>query len=155
MRKDVTEDPKAVADVLERCEFVTLALLDGEGPYSVPVSCGFADGVLYFHSSRKGRKMDALRRAVSEGSRVAFSAAVDLEMKTGDMACQYGYKFRGVLGSGTVRLVEGAEAKIAALNTLMRKYGGRDTFPYDEKILGITEVVAIDVDRVTARLKLS
>lgn len=155
MRKDVTEDPQAVADVLSRCEFLTLALVDDQGPYSVPVSCGFQAGVLYFHSSKKGRKMDALRRAMASGARVAFSAAVDLEMKTGDMACQYGYTFRGVLGSGRARLVEGRDEKIAALNTLMRKYGGRDTFPYDEKILGVTEVVAIDVDRATARLKLS
>jgi len=155
MRKDVTEDPQAVADVLSRCEFVTLALVDEEGPYSVPVSCAFENGVLYFHSGRKGRKIAALRRAMAEGTRVAFSAAVDLVLKTGDMACDYGYKFRGVLGSGHARLVEGAEDKKAALNALMRKYGGRDTFPYDEKILGVTEVVAIDVDRVTARIKLS
>jgi nitroimidazol reductase NimA-like FMN-containing flavoprotein (pyridoxamine 5'-phosphate oxidase superfamily) len=155
MRKDVTEDPKAVADVLSRCEYISLALVDEEGAYSVPVSCGFEAGVLYFHSSKKGRKMDALRRHMALGARVAFSAAVDLEMKTGQMACDYGYKFRGVLGSGLARIVEGAEEKKAALNTLMRKYGGRDTFPYDDKILGVTEVVAIDVDRATARLKLS
>ena len=155
MRKDVTEDRAVVSEILQKAEYVTLAMVDAEGPYSVPVSHAFVDGVLYFHSSKKGRKALALAAATEQGGSVAFSAAVDLEMKTGELACQWGYKFRGVLGSGKPRSVEGTEEKIAALNALMRKYAGRDDFPYDGKILNITAVVALDVDKVTARLKLS
>lgn len=155
MHKDVTEDRAVVAEVLQKAEYMTLALVDGDGPYSVPVSHAYENGVLYFHTGKKGRKAQALCAAVEQKGRVAFSAAVDLEMKTGDKACQWGYKFRGVLGSGVPRFVEGAPEKIAALNSLMRKYAGRDDFPYDEKILNITSVVAIDVDRATARLKLT
>lgn len=155
MRKDVTDDPQAVADILNQAEYAALALVDEDGPYSVPVNFGYEAGVLYLHSSKKGRKAEALRRAAAAGSRVAFSAAVDLEMKTGELACQWGYKFRSVLGSGLVRLLEDPKAQLAALGVIMKKYAGSDTFPYDEKLLGITLVAAIDVDRATARLKLS
>ncbi|OGR40224.1 MAG: hypothetical protein A2051_04380 [Desulfovibrionales bacterium GWA2_65_9] len=155
MRKDVTSDQAVVADILERAEYVTLALVDGDGPYSVPVNAAFEDGVLYLHSSKKGRKAEALRQAVASRTRVAFSAAVDLEPKTGELACQWGYTFRSVLGSGLVRVVEKSGDKVAALNTLMRKHAGRDDFPYDEGILDKTLVLAIDVDRATARLKLT
>jgi hypothetical protein len=155
MRKDVTDDQAVVADILNRAQYVTLALVDDEGPYSVPVNAAFEDGALYFHSSRKGRKAEALRQAAGRGTRVAFSAAVDLEPKTGELACQWGFKFRSVLGSGLVRVVEPCGDKVAALNTLMRKHAGRDDFPYDEGILDKTLVLAIDVDRATARLKLS
>ena len=155
MRKDVTDDPQAVADILNRAEYATLALVDDDGPYSVPVNFGFEDGVLYLHSGKKGRKAEALRLAASAGSRVSFSAAVDLEMKTGEQACQWGYKFRSVLGSGHVRLLETPKDQLAALGVIMKKYAGSDSFPYDEKLLGITLVAAIDVDRATARLKLS
>ena len=155
MRKDVTSDQAVVAEILNRAEYVTLALVDAEGPYSVPVNAALEDGVLYLHTSKKGRKAEALRQAVATGGRVAFSAAVDLEKKTGELACQWGYKFRSVLGSGPVREVELRGDKVAALNTLMRKHAGRDDFPYDDGILDKTLVVAIDVDRATARLKLS
>lgn len=155
MRKDVTEDRAVVAEILNRAEMVTLALVDEDGPYSVPVNAAYADGVLYFHSSRKGRKAEALRRAMAEGTRVAFSAAVDLEKKTGGLACQWGYTFRSVLGSGMVRFIEPRGDKVAALNSIMRKHAGRDDFPYDEGILAKTLVAAIDVDRATARLKLT
>ncbi|MBU1229650.1 MAG: pyridoxamine 5'-phosphate oxidase family protein [Proteobacteria bacterium] len=155
MRKDVTSDQAVVADILGRAEYVTLALSDGEGPYSVPVNAAYADGVLFLHSSRKGRKAEALLKAVSQGTRVAFSAAVDLEKKTGAEACQWGYMFRSVLGSGLARAIEPRADKVAALNTLMRKYAGRDDLPYDEAVLDRTLVVAIQVDRATARLKLT
>lgn len=155
MRKDVTDDQAVVAEILNRAEVVTLALVDGEGAYSVPVNAAFEDGVLYLHSSKEGRKAEALRRAVSRRERVAFSAAVDLEKKTGELACQWGYTFRSVLGFGLARVVEQRCDKVAALNTLMRKHAGRDTFPFDEGILDKTFVLAIDVDRATARFKLT
>ncbi|MDQ7834122.1 MAG: pyridoxamine 5'-phosphate oxidase family protein [Humidesulfovibrio sp.] len=155
MRKDVTDDQAVVADILNRAEYVTLALVDEEGPYSVPVNAALEGGVLYLHSSKKGRKAEAFRLAMATGTRVAFSAAVDLEPKTGELACQWGYKFRCVLGSGHVREVALAGDKVAALNVLMRKHAGRDDFPYDEGILDKTYVLAIDIDRATARLKLT
>lgn len=155
MRKDVTEDRAVVAEILQKAEYVTLALVDADGPYSVPVSHAYENGVLYFHSSKVGRKAEAVRLAVRNGGRVAFSAAIDLEPKTGDMACDWGCKFRCVLASGAPRFIEGDGEKIAALNTLMRKYAGRDDFPYDPSVLSRTAVIALDVDRATARLKLS
>ncbi|MDR3641415.1 MAG: pyridoxamine 5'-phosphate oxidase family protein [Humidesulfovibrio sp.] len=154
MRKDVTEDWTAVADVLDCAEYLSLALKDEAGLYSVPVNFAYADGMVYFHSARKGRKFEALRRAEAEETSVAFSAAADLEMKTGAKACQWGYKFRCVLGSGPVRLVESLEEKRAGLGAIMKKYAGADNFPYDENIFAKTAVVAIRVEKATARLKL-
>lgn len=153
MRKDVTEDPQAVVDVLSRAEYATLALCDADGLYSVPVNFAFEDGVLYLHSAKKGRKIECLRRAVESGSPVAFSAATGLEMKTGEKACQWGYKFHSVLGSGKASLLTDPKDQLAALGVIMKKYAGSDAFPYDEKLLGITAVVAIRVERATARLK--
>lgn len=155
MRKDVTTDPQAIADILDRAEYASLALVDEEGPYSVPVNFAFANGVLYLHSGKQGRKVEALRRAQAAGAPVAFSAAVDLEMKTGDKACQWGYKFRSVLGSGTVRFLEDPAELLSALGLIMKKYAGGDSFPYDEKSLGHTAVIAIQAAAITARLKQS
>lgn len=155
MRKDVTDDMTAVLDILDRAEFATLALLDLEGPYSVPVNFACLDGVLYFHTGKKGRKYAAIVAAEKAGTPVAFSAAVDLEMKTGDKACQWGYKFRSVLGQGRVRIVQGAAERRLGLGVIMKKYAGSDDFPYDDKILGITDVIAVHMDRVSARLKQS
>ena len=155
MRKDVTDDPKAVADILDRAEYMNLALTDEAGLYSVPANFAYANGVVYFHSARKGRKFEALRLAEAGGVAVAFSAATDLEMKTGEKACQWGCKFRSVLGAGRVKIVTDPGECRAGLGVIMKKYAGADTFPYDENILAKTAVIALRVESATARLKLS
>jgi len=155
MRTDVTDDPKAVAEILDNAPFVTLALCDADGPYSVPVSFGHAEGVLYLHTGHKGRKTLALRQAEAAGTPVSFSAVTALEMKTGELACQWGCKFRSVFAAGSVRFLENTAERMAALGCIMKKYAGADTFPYDEKILAKTLVVAIGMEKATARLKLS
>jgi nitroimidazol reductase NimA-like FMN-containing flavoprotein (pyridoxamine 5'-phosphate oxidase superfamily) len=155
MRKDVTEDSAAIADVLDRAEFMTLALADADGLHSVPLNFAQADGVVYFHTGRKGRKTAALRQAEAEGRAVAFSAVVDIAPKTGELACQWGRTFRSVFGSGRVRFLEDPAERLAGLGVIMKKYAGADSFPYDERILAKTLVAAIRIERATARLKLT
>jgi hypothetical protein len=148
MRKGVTADPQAVADVLGRAEVLWLALADGQGPYCVPVNFAFKDGVIYLHSGKKGRKAACL----DSGAPLAFSAAVDVRMREGgDDACDQGYHFRSVMGTGSPRLAEGEE-RMAGLDAITIKHLGRQ-LPYRDKVLPITAVYAIDIDDATARIK--
>lgn len=154
MRKDVTSDPVVVAEVLHSAKYASLALADAQGPYCVPVNFAFKDGLLYLHSAKKGRKIEALRQAAQSGAAVAFCAATDLAPKTGEKACQWGYTFRSVLGAGRVRILNDPAQSLAGLGVIMHKYAGSDDFPYDDKILAATLVVVIELDWATARLKL-
>lgn len=154
MRKDVTSDSAVVAEVLHSAKFVSLALADADGPYCVPVNFALDDGMLYLHSAKKGRKIEALRHAAESGAAVAFCAATDLAPKTGEKACQWGYTFRSVLGAGRVRILNDPAQALAGLGVIMKKYSGSDDFPYDDKVLAATAVVVIELDWATARLKL-
>lgn len=147
MRKSVNSDPELIKDILDKAEYITLAMCDGEGPYSVPVNFAEKDGVIYIHSGRKGRKFANLET----GAVLSFSAVVDLEPKTGEDACAYGYRFRSVIGEGSPRLIEGDEA-VEGLDIITLKYAGK-LLPYKEKVLAVTAVFAIDIDSATARIK--
>ncbi|QGY40175.1 pyridoxamine 5'-phosphate oxidase family protein [Pseudodesulfovibrio cashew] len=148
MRKGVTEDREVVEAILEKAEVLWLALVDGDGPYSVPVSFAEEGGVVFIHSGKRGRKAEALK----SGGPVAFSCAVDVRMREGgDDACDQGYHFRSVMGRGVPRLAEGEE-KMRGLDLITVKYLGRQ-LPYVDKVLPITDVWAIDVDTLTARIK--
>lgn len=148
MRKGVTDDPSVIKDILDKAEVLWLALVDGDGPYSVPVNFAEKDGTLFIHSGRKGRKAAAL----NSGAPLAFSAAVDVRMRDGgDDACDQGYFFRSVMGSGTPREVEGDE-KMLGLDLISFKHLGQQ-LPYVDKVLPVTHVYAIDVATITARIK--
>jgi len=147
MRKDVTVDPQVIADILARAEVLWLALTDEAGPYCVPVNFAAHEGRLCIHSGRRGRKAAAL----DSGKLLAFSTAVDLEPRTGDAACKYGYRFRSVMGTGTPRRVEGREMR-TALDAITLKYAGKP-MPYEDKPLAATVAYVIDIASITARIK--
>ncbi|MCM0756863.1 pyridoxamine 5'-phosphate oxidase family protein [Desulfovibrio aminophilus] len=149
MRTSVRRDPALVTDILDRAEVLHLALVDEDGPYCVAVNFALEGRTIFFHSGKEGRKA----RALGTGAPVAFAAEVDLEIKRGERACQWGWRFRSVQGRGTPRLVEEPGEKRRGLGLIMRKYAGSDDFPYDEKILAQTAVVAVDIEDATARLK--
>ncbi|MEZ7196899.1 pyridoxamine 5'-phosphate oxidase family protein [Pseudodesulfovibrio karagichevae] len=148
MRKGVTEDKAVVADILDKAEVVWLALNDDEGPHCVPVNFAVQGDTLFVHSGKRGRKAACL----DSGAAMAFSAAVDIELKTSDdNACELGYRFRSVMGNGTPRPLDGDE-KLRALDLITLKYAGR-SMPYNEKVLAITAAYAIDIRSATARIK--
>lgn len=148
MRKSVTDDKAATADILDRADVLWLALNDGAGPHCVPVNFAREGETLYLHSGRKGRKAACL----DSGAPLAFSAAVDMELKTSDEnACELGYRFRSVMGRGTPRALDGDD-KLHALDRLTLKYAGRE-LPYVDRVLAITRVYAIDIESATTRIK--
>jgi len=147
MRKNVVSEPEVIKDILDNAGYITLALVDGEGPYSVPVNFVEKDGVIFVHTGKRGRKFEALRA----GNSVAFSVVTEAELKKGEHACDYGYKFRSVFGEGASRLLEGDEAR-EGLDAITLKYAG-ELLPYKEKAIPATAVFAIDVMTSTARIK--
>lgn len=148
MRKNMTEDRAVIDDILNRAEVLWLALADEDGPYSVPVNFALIGDTLYLHSGFKGRKAAILQ----SGAPVAFSTAVDIHMrKGGDNACDQGYYFKSVMGTGIPRLTEGDE-KMAGLDAVTVKHLG-EQLPYIDKMLPKTAVFAIDIQTVTARVK--
>lgn len=147
MRKGVSNNLDLIQDILAKADVLWLAFADSKGPYSVPVNFAEKNGKIYIHSGKKGRKAAALK----SGTTLAFSAAVDIEPKTGDMACNYGYNFRSVMGRGTPCLAKGDDIK-KALNIITMKYAGK-LLPYSEKILEATEVYIIEIESAHARIK--
>ena len=148
MRKGVSDDPQLINDILDRADILWLALVDDEGPHSVPVNFGMVDGVIYLHSGKKGRKVNAL----NSGSPVAFSTVVDIETKDADTACAQGYSFRSIMGRGIPRLVEDEKERIAGLDAVTLKHIGK-LLPYNEKALAMTVIYAIDIETIKGRIK--
>lgn len=148
MRKGFTDNAQVISNILAKAEVLWLALVDEDGPHCVPVNFAEEEGVIYIHSGPKGRKAACL----NSGDSVAFSAAIDMQMRRGGgNACDQGYHFKSVMGTGIPRKTEGDE-KIHGLDLITFKHLG-EQLPYADKVLPHTVVYAIDVKQATARIK--
>lgn len=61
-RKDRETSETQAYQLLDRCDWVTLGLVEPEGtPYCVPIQIVREENTLYFHSAKEGHKLDCLK----------------------------------------------------------------------------------------------
>lgn len=70
MKKYLTEEE--CYEILDKADYGTLALSQGERPYLIPMNYTVIDGEIYLHTAMKGRKVDILK----ENKRAAFSIVI-------------------------------------------------------------------------------
>ena len=76
-RKDLEVSERAeVEAILAEATVCRLAMCDGDQPYVVPLSFGYRDGTLYFHTAMEGKKLCIL----AKNNRVCFEVDVDQEL---------------------------------------------------------------------------
>jgi nitroimidazol reductase NimA-like FMN-containing flavoprotein (pyridoxamine 5'-phosphate oxidase superfamily) len=144
---DVTKDREVIESIIRQAAVCRIGLCDEGQPYVVPVCFGYEDGVLYFHSSPKGRKVDILRK----NNAVCVEFDVDQEVVKAERACKWSIKYRSVIGFGEASFVKEAGKKRRALDIIMRHYGGEPQ-DYPEATLEKTAIVRIEIQDVTAKI---
>jgi|GEM_PF-75482 len=137
-RKDKAMSGEAVEKVLKSGRVCRLAMITNRGPYLVPLSYGYKDGMLYFHGAREGRKIDALKT----DPRVWFEISTDVSLVKGKDPWSWTMAYRCVMGEGTAEFVTDAVEKEKALDILMRQFGSKNHFfpPEEVKKTGIFRV---------------
>ncbi len=138
-------DPRAES-ILEQALVLRLAISAGGRPYLVPLSFGYNNGRLYFHSAPRGQKIEMLAR----NPLVCFEVDQNVSLVRSKSACQFSMRYRSVIGYGNARRLEDMAEKRAALDHIVRHYGGNPTdYPEDEvRDLAIFEIV---IDEMTCK----
>ena len=133
-------DRKEIDGIIARCRVCRLALCDEGQPYVVPLHFGYDGRCLYFHAALEGKKIDILRR----NDRVAFEFDILHGIVPGERACDWGSRYESVVGSGRAEIVEDAKARKAALDCIMRQYGG-DAGDFSESVLARTLILRVRI----------
>jgi nitroimidazol reductase NimA-like FMN-containing flavoprotein (pyridoxamine 5'-phosphate oxidase superfamily) len=144
---DVTKDRAVIESIIRRATVCRIAMSDEGQPYVVPVSFGYEDGALYFHSSAEGKKVDILRK----NNAVCVEFDVDQAITKAESACKWGVKYRSVIGFGKAFFIEGEEEKRRAMDIVVAHYGG-DPQDYPTATLRKTMVVRIEIQNATAKV---
>ena len=148
MRKSDREitDRSVIDGIIRRCRVCRLGLSDNGQPYVVPLNFGYDGQALYFHGPPEGRKIDVIRK----NKRVCFEFDAVVAIVEAEAACDWGTRYRSVIGFGTAEIINDPEAKRAALTAIMAQYSsGRFTFP--EPIVNKTAVIKVNIEEMTGK----
>lgn len=108
------KDPAVIEDILIHGRYATIALCRHDQPYLVTLNYGYDPGpkALYFHTAHKGLKMEYIK-----ANPLACAAVIE---DRGYLAGKCAHAYRSVVCLGTIRLIEGLEAKKYGMGVLLK-----------------------------------
>lgn len=140
-------DPEVVESIVKRAQVCRIAFSQEDVPYIVPMIFGFKDSTVYLHSAPEGKKIDMLKA----NAHVCFEVDVDHELVEADVACDWGMKYRSVIGFGKAHVIEDTADMKKALDIIMEHYSPGTTYDYPSSMLEHMAVIRIDLDSVSVR----
>lgn len=147
-RKDKQINDIAVIDgILSSAVVCRLGLCENNRPYVVPLCFGYKDNALYFHCASKGKKLDILRK----NNNVCFEIDIDHEIIKADQACEWGMKYKSIIGFGKAVFIEDAELKHKALDIIMRQFSEKP-FEYPDNAIENIVVMKVEIESMTGKL---
>lgn len=145
-------DRAQLEEILAKADVCRLALNTAGAPYIVPLNFGHEWGdslTLYFHCAAEGRKLDLIHA----DDRAGFELDVARELVTGDVACDWGMKYRSLVGTGRVSEVADPGEKRRALDLIMAQYGFQGRPSYSDGMLDAVRVLRLVADEVSGKAR--
>lgn len=126
-RKDrEVSDILTLTNILSTCKTASIAMIDGDMPYVVPLSYGYEikedSLILYFHCAREGRKLNILQA----NNKVSFTIFDEGEPLHADIPCNAGYYYSSIIGNGTVEFIENKAEKRHGLSRMYAQQSGKN-----------------------------
>jgi len=163
MQKIVTITDKAIInDILNSATYGVMALCSDNIPYSIPFNFVELNGSIYFHGSKKGKKIDIIK----ENSSASFSVVEEYSLipsyfvtNSGD-ASPSSHLFSSVILDGKIELVEDYNEKVQGFKALMEKYQPEGKYkPLNnktmyEKIINATGMFKLIPENISGKVKL-
>lgn len=131
--KEITEQ-KAMDEIMKKAQVCRLGVSYESMVYIVPMSFGYADRALYFHSGAEGLKLLILK----ENPKACFEVDIDTEVIPSEHGCNWSMRYQSVIGFGEVEFIEDLEGKRKALQIVMQQYGDDLKMVEDVELSGIT-----------------
>ena len=143
--KQIT-DPAEIENIIRESTVCRLAFCDAGQPYLLPLSFGYCNGVLYFHSAREGKKIEILRN----NDRVCFEFDLGGQVIRSGEVCDWGVAYRSVVGTGRAEFIEDLAEKRQALAVICAQYGAKTCELPLASVNNVT-VFAVRIEEMTGK----
>lgn len=148
--REVT-DEALIRQVIDDCQICRVGINDEEEVYIIPMNFGYSldSGAysFYFHGAKAGRKY-ALAAAIPD---VGFEMDTDYKLYGKDAACSYTARFRSIIGTGELSIVEDGAEKLFGLERIMEHCTGRGGWSFEEKMVDKTAVFKLRVKSLSCK----
>jgi len=141
------KDKRLIESIIKKATVCRIALSENNVPYIVPLSFGYQDNCLYFHSAPEGRKIDIIK----QNNNVCFELDIDCELvKKSQDPCSWSMKYYSVIGFGKAFFVDELEEKRKALNIIVGHYSS-DLYEYPVNEVNKVAIIKVEIESMTGK----
>ncbi|MCK9159394.1 MAG: pyridoxamine 5'-phosphate oxidase family protein [Bacteroidaceae bacterium] len=149
MKTLTIEDNQQIATIIQGCDTCFVGLTDLEdNPYVLPMSFGYADGVIYLHSGPEGSKLEMLEH--NPKVCITFCSPGQLTYQHPEMACSYSMHSESVICRGIVHFIEEINEKRRIMNIIMHHYTD-NKYGYSEPAIAYVKIWQVDITQMSAK----
>jgi nitroimidazol reductase NimA-like FMN-containing flavoprotein (pyridoxamine 5'-phosphate oxidase superfamily) len=144
-------DNDIIEEIIMKADVCRIAISNNNIPYIVTMNFGYSGGMdksIYFHCANEGKKLDM----ISKNNHVCFEMDIDHQIYTGEKGCDWGMKYKSVVGYGDISIIEDYETKKTGLTCIMRHYGGSKEFLFDEDMIIKTTILRLDIKEINGKI---
>lgn len=131
--KEIT-DQKELDKIIKKAQVCRLGVSYESMAYIIPMNFGYANRILYFHSSQEGLKLLILR----ENPKACFEMDIDTQVVPSEESCNWTMRYQSVIGFGEVEFIEDLEGKREGMKIIMQHYTDEVKQIEDAELSGVT-----------------
>ncbi len=143
--KEISEKSE-IESIIHKSIVCRVGLSNDNFPYIVPLCFGYKDNTIYVHGSLEGKKIDILKK----NSNVCFEFDIDAGIVKNENACDWGIRYRSIIGFGKASFIDNPEQKRNALNIIMNQYS-EGAFEFPDSMINKTSVIKIEITNMTGK----
>ncbi len=121
MRREACEikNRESIDQIIRQCLVCRIGLVKDNVPYIVPVSFGYVNNSIYFHTAAEGMKIDFI--SARNIACFEFEQGISL-LAHGNIPCDWGFSYQSVIGHGRIEEVTAHNDKVRWLNLIVKQY---------------------------------
>ena len=140
------KDHNLLEQLLKNANTCRLAIHDAPYPYIVALNYGYENNSLYIHCAKEGKKIDLLK----QNNKVGFQIEIGSEIVKHDESCQWTTKYRSLVGSATVEIIDEHSEKVKGLDIIM-KHSGKHDNSYNSKAVEKVLILKVSIQEITGK----
>ena len=146
IEKQIT-DQKEIISILENNIICRIAFSEKNIPYIVPMNYGYSENNIYLHSAKEGKKIGI----IEHNNKICFEITDSIEIIQSENACNFGTKFRSVIGFGNIFPVSDFNKKQEALQIIMKQHTKKNHWNFPDKMIEKIIIFKIEIEKLTGK----
>jgi nitroimidazol reductase NimA-like FMN-containing flavoprotein (pyridoxamine 5'-phosphate oxidase superfamily) len=143
-------DIREIEEIIRKSDVCRIALAVDNFPYMVTMNFGYSGSgsrEIFFHCAGTGKKLDM----ISKNNLVCFEFDTDHKLYGGQKGCDWGMKFRSVVGYGNIEVITDHDEKIKAFDVIMDHYAPGRKFIFDTDTVTEAKILKLTISEITGK----